>query len=112
MCFSARSAEEKKERVYENNRKLGLVLQWVSIGTSLVKLAHALISLWNMVGNYNSPKMPGKWQSKFELKPGRWVFVPTQETGNRVERLSNLSKINGALRTIIITYTQAAMSQH
>lgn len=33
--------------------------------------------------------MPPKWSSKFELKPGKWVFVPTEESkaiGSRIKK--------------------------
>lgn len=60
-----------------------LVLKHIILITACLKLVEQIISLLNVAFNYSAltskkmPLYPQKWLSKFEIKKGVWVFVPS-----------------------------------
>lgn len=62
-----------------------LVRERVYLAIALIKLAQEVLELLNMAFNYLTNKLCmnkiiQRWSSKFQIKPGSWIFVPTDET--------------------------------
>ncbi len=61
------------------NRKLRLVLEFASLLIQVIQLA-IVPRTWHLTTSTAAThSMPATWLNRFELKAGRWVYVPTPE---------------------------------